>query len=308
MISVIVPIFNEAGNIKELHQEIETVLRSLGTAYETIFIDDGSTDDSLAVLRALPGVKIISFRKNFGQTAALSAGFNLARGEIIVSLDGDGQNDPADIPALLAKLQQGYDVVCGWRRQRRDSLAKRFASWGARQLRRILVRDFVHDAGCTLRVYKAEAADVLKNISGETHRFIPALLAMEGFKIGELAARHRPRRFGKTKYNWRRTVKGLVDMIGIWFWRGYANRPLHLFGGLGLVLIGFGSALGAALFVLRVFYGYSLQNKIWPLIFVVLILAGIQLFVSGLLADVATKQFYQTYNKKPYSIKEIIET
>jgi glycosyltransferase involved in cell wall biosynthesis len=304
MLSVIVPIFNEAENIKALHQEIETVLRSLGASHEIIFIDDGSSDNSLAILRALPRVKIISFRKNFGQTAALSAGFNLASGDIIVTLDGDGQNDPADIPALLSRLEQGYDVVCGWRRKRRDNLAKRFASWGARQLRRILVRDFIHDAGCTLRVYKAEAVDVLKNISGETHRFIPSLLAMEGFKIAELPVRHRPRRFGITKYNWRRTIKGFVDMIGIWFWRGYANRPLHLFGGLGLVLIGLGSALGAALFVL---YDYSLQNKIWPLVFVVLILAGVQLFVSGLLADVATKQFYQNNNKKPYSIKDIIE-
>jgi glycosyltransferase involved in cell wall biosynthesis len=309
MISAIIPIYNEEGNIQELHREVRSALQDIGEEHEIIFIDDGSDDNSAKVLRSIPGIKIVSFRRNFGQTAALAAGFSVAIGDIVVTMDGDRQNDPADIKEMLTKLrQEDLDVVCGWRKHRKDPFSKKFISHGANLLRKILVRDHIQDSGCTLRVYKKEATEVLKSISGEAHRFIAALLVIEGFMIGEQVVKHRPRVAGLTKYNWKRTVKGLIDMFGIWFWRSYSGRPLHLFGSLGIVLTGLGSALGIVLVVLRLLYDYSLNDKIWPLIFVLLIVSGLQLFVTGLLADISVKQYFQSSGKKHYNIKEIIET
>lgn len=309
MISAVIPIYNEEENIRELHGELVRALLALGEEYEIIFVNDGSQDGSQKVLQSISGIIIIEFRKNFGQTAALAAGFSHAKGDIVVTLDGDGQNDPADIKPMLEKLRaQELDAVCGWRKKRRDPFSKRFISLGANVLRKILVKDHVHDSGCTLRVYQKEAAQTLKNISGESHRFIAALLVIEGFRVGEMAVNHRPRLRGKTKYNWRRTVKGLIDMVGIWFWRSYSGRPLHLFGGVGVLLTGAGILLGVALAVLRLFYGYPLQDKIWPLVFALLVLSGIQFFVTGLLADISAKQYYQTTDKRSYSIRTVRKT
>lgn len=305
MISIIIPTYNEEKNVKILAEEIKSAVNQLNQDYEIIFINDGSTDNTLNELKKIPEIKIISFKRNYGQTAGLQAGFDLAQGEIIISLDADGQNDPNDIPNLIEKLNSGYDVVCGWRYQRNDSFFKTFVSQGANFLRKILVKDNIHDSGCTLRAYRSEAAKSLE-LTGELHRFIPALAQLNGFKVTEIKVNHRPRVAGKTKYNFSRILKGFMDILGVWFWRKYASRPLHLFGGMGLVAIFLGCSGGFILFILRVFGILYLSNRIWPLIIVLLMLSGIQFLVLGILADISIKGFNKVNNKKPYQIKEVI--
>ena len=235
--SVIVPIYNEEENVKPLFREILTGVQTLDRPFEIIFVNDGSTDNTLVEMKKLSPVKIINFRKNFGQTAALDAGIKESKGEIIVTMDGDMQNSPTDISRLINKLEQdNLDVVSGWRRNRRDPFSKRLASKCAASVRKFLINDGIHDSGCTLKVYKKECFNHV-DLVGEMHRFVPALLRIKGFKIGELEVNHRPRVNGKTKYNWRRGIKGILDMISVWFWKKYASRPLHLFGGFGFFLI-----------------------------------------------------------------------
>lgn len=301
--SVVVPVFNEEKNIPSLHREIVSTLRKLKKPYEIIFVNDGSTDNSLQVMKKLKPLKIISLRKNSGQSAALDAGIKNAEGEIIITLDGDGQNDPKDIPRLLAKLNEGYDIVCGWRHKRKDPLSKKIVSKGAAFLRKFFVDDYVHDSGCTLRVYKKECFENL-DLYGEMHRMIPALMRWRGFKITEVKVNHRPRKYGKTKYNWKRTIKGFLDMIDVWFWRKYESRPLHIFGTIGLFLTFLSSLLIGYLAIARLFFGYSLSNRIWPLVGFVGFLTGIQFVIFGLLANLIIKT---DSHKNFYSIKEIIE-
>lgn len=281
--SVIVPVYNEEDNIVSLYREIKVALEKLGKTYEIIFIDDGSTDRTYARLERLKPLTIIKLRTNSGQSAALDAGIKQARGKIIFTLDGDGQNDPADFGRLYSQLNQGFDVVCGWRYKRRDPFFKRFISYGARILRSFLVDDRVHDAGCTLRVYRRECFTDL-DLYGELHRMIPAMLRWRGFKIGELKVNHRPRLHGRSKYNLTRAVKGFLDMVYIWFWRKYAQRPLHFFGGLGLFFSFLGTAILIVMAYLKIFYHYHLSDKIWPLVGFFLIMIGIQLLATGLLA------------------------
>ena len=305
-LSIIIPVYNEEKNVKELHKEILKVCKTLNKEFEIIFIDDGSEDNTLNELKKLSPVKIISFTKNFGQTAGFDAGFKIAKGKIIITMDGDLQNDPKDIPKFLKELDKGYDVVTGWRYPRKDGLGKRFTSWGARVLRRILLGDKLHDAGCSLRAYRK---DVIKDFDlyGEMHRFIPSILAARGFKITEIKTNHRPRKFGKTKYNWQRGIKGFTDMLNVWFWQKYRSRPIHLFGAGGLTLFSIGFILILYLFIARIFFNILLAQKIWPLIAIFLMLFGIQLFISGLLADIAVRNYYSTSKDKSYFIKEIIE-
>jgi len=305
-LSVIVPLYFEEGNAEELHKRIVDALSALGKSFEIVFIDDGSTDKTNEICRRLHPLKLITFRKNFGQTAALDAGIKNSRGEIIVTMDGDLQNDPTDIKSLLAKLDDGFDVVSGWRKNRKDKFLKHFNSRLANILRKFLINDGIHDSGCSLKAYRRECfADV--DLFGEMHRFIPALLKVQGFKVAETVVSHHPRRHGLTKYNWKRGVKGVVDMISVWFWKKYANRPLHLFGAGGLFVFLIGMASGAALVIARVFYSVPMSNKIWPLISIFLVLMGIQLFVFGLLADIAVKNYYKTQGKMNYRIKDIAE-
>lgn len=300
-ISVVVPVYNEEKNIATLYKEILTAVKKISLSFEIIFVDDGSTDKTLKVLEKLSPIKVIRFRKNFGQSAALDAGIKEAKGDIVITLDGDGQNDPADFPMLVKELDKGYDVVCGWRYKRKDSFMKKFVSRGAYFLRGFLVRDEIHDAGCSLRAYKRECFEDF-NLYGELHRMIPALLRWRGFKITEVKVNHRPRIFGKTKYNWKRTMKGFLDMIYIWFWRKYSSRPLHLFGSIGLLLMFFGGGLLSFLFFLRIFYAYSLSDKIWPIVGFISIMIGIQFLITGLLAS----QFVDISKSKKYFVEKII--
>ncbi len=306
MISVVVPLYNEEGNASALHQKIVAACDKLNCEYEVIFVDDGSTDQTARECADLSPLTFVQFRKNFGQTAAFDAGFKQARGDVIVTMDGDLQNDPADIGTVLAKMDEGFDVVSGWRYKRKDSFSKKLSSRAADKLRKILLKDSIHDSGCSLKAYNAQA---LKSVDlfGEMHRFIPALLELDGYAVGEVKVTHHPRVHGVTKYNWKRGVNGIVDMFAIWFWRKYASRPLHFFGGSGIVCIGVGSLVLVWMAVEKIVFGAALSERIWPLMGVFLIMLGVQFFVFGLLADIAIKNNYKIRNRMNYTVKKVMQ-
>ncbi len=305
-LSVVVPLYNEAGNVTELHRRIHEALLKIGRPFEIIFVDDGSKDTTLVEAKLLSPLRLISFRKNFGQTAAFDAGIKAAQGEIVVTLDGDLQNDPADIPLLLEKINEGYDVVSGWRFNRQDPWSKKIPSRIANLLRKILIQDNIHDSGCSLKAYRRECfKDV--DLFGEMHRFIPAILELEGYKVGEVKVSHHPRIHGVTKYNWKRGFKGFVDMVSIWFWRKYSHRPLHLFGATGVVLFAIGTLILAWMLVVKLYFGESLSERIWPLVGIFFTLIGVQMFISGLLADIMVRNYYQTRHRMNYNIREVRE-
>jgi glycosyltransferase involved in cell wall biosynthesis len=303
-VSIVVPLYNEAGNVVPLHRKIVEAAQKLGKPYEVIFVDDGSEDATVRECEGLSPLKLIVFRRNFGQTAAFDAGFKASLGEVIVTLDGDLQNDPADIPLLLAKLDEGYDAVSGWRFHRKDSFGKRVFSRGANLLRKVLVKDGIHDSGCSLKVFRRDCFDDL-DLFGEMHRFIPALLELQGFRVTEVVVSHYPRVTGTTKYNWRRSIKGFVDMLTIWFWRKYASRPVHLFGGAGLLCSLVGGAIVGWMVIEKLWFHASIAERIWPLVGLFLILAGIQLFIFGIMSDVLVRSYYKHRQTMNYSIRAI---
>lgn len=306
-ISVVVPVFNEEGNISKLYNEIKSVCESNGYIYEIIFINDGSTDGTDSICRNLKPLKYICMRKNFGQTAAMDAGIKAAKYDYIVTMDGDGQNDPADIPAMIDYLcKNNYDLVSGWRKNRKDSFMKKFISRGANFLRYLLVHDGIHDSGCSLKVYKRECFKGI-NLYGEQHRFIPAILKIKGFRVGEIVVNHRSRVSGYTKYNWKRTLKGFVDMISVWFWNKYATRPLHLLGGIGMLfeILGFGCGIWSIVIYAM---GYKMStNIIPPLLTIFFVIIGLIMIVFGLMSEILVKTYYGVHVDSPYSIKSIEE-
>ncbi len=306
-ISVVVPIYNEEGNVAELHREIREICEASHYEYEIIFINDGSSDGTEQVCRTLKPLKYIRLRRNSGQTAAMDAGIKAAKYDYIVTMDGDCQNDPADIPAMLDYLTANdLDVVSGWRKNRKDTFMKRFISRGANLLRYLLVHDGIHDSGCSLKVYRRECFQGV-NLYGEQHRFIPAILKIKGFTVGEYVVHHRPRTSGKTKYNWKRTFKGFVDMISVWFWNKYATRPLHLLGGMGMVCLGIGGGCGIWSVVLFLM-GRKMSNNIFPpLLTIFFITIGMLLFVFGLMSEILIKIYFGVHVDKAYSIKETWE-
>lgn len=306
-ISVVVPVFNEEGNVRELHKEILEVCKKENYKFEIIFVDDGSKDKTPEICKELKPLKYIRMRKNFGQTAAMDAGIKLAQYDYIVTMDGDRQNDPADIPKLVNYLEENdLDIVSGWRKNRKDTVMKKFTSRVANFLRGIIVKDNIHDSGCSLKIYKKECFDHI-NLYGEMHRFIPALLRIKGFEVGEVVVNHRPRTAGVTKYNWKRTIKGFVDMISLWFWSKYAVRPLHILGAGGMVSIFLGVVCAIWSIVLFAL-GYKMSNNIMPpLLTVFFIIVGLLMFIFGLMSDVMSKTYYGSGIDKSYSIKETIE-
>ncbi len=305
-LSIVVPLYNEEGNVAELYRKIYEAVQKIGRPFEIIFVDDGSKDRTLEVAKKLSPLKLIAFRKNFGQTAAFDAGFKEAKGEIIITLDGDLQNDPADIPLLLAKMAEGYDVVSGWRVKRQDPWSKKIPSRIANLLRKILIHDDIHDSGCSLKAYKRECFKDL-DFFGEMHRFIPAILQLEGYRVGEVIVSHHPRIHGVTKYNWKRGIKGFVDMISIWFWRKYSHRPLHLFGASGVFLSAIGGGILMWMAVEKFYFQASISERMWPLVGIFFLLVGIQLFISGLLADISVRSYYQVRHRMNYNIREVRE-
>ncbi|MFW9877999.1 MAG: glycosyltransferase [Candidatus Thorarchaeota archaeon] len=307
-ISIVIPVYNEERNIRILYEEIKGVMKPTNKKYEVLFVDDGSKDHTPNILEKLKNenkdIKIITFRRNFGQTAAIDAGFKNSSGKIIITMDGDLQNDPSDIPRLIKKLEEGYDCISGWRYKRRDSFSKRFMSRGADFLRKLIFKDTIHDSGCTLKAYRKKALENLE-LYGEAHRFIPAILSIRGYRIGEIKVRHRKRKYGKTKYNLKRTVKGLLDMILIKFWMDFSTRPIHLLGGMGLLSFGIGSLITLYLVIIKLFFSQAIGDRPLLIFGVLFIIVGIIFIMFGILADILIKIYYQ--KEKYYSIKNEIK-
>jgi len=310
-ISIVIPVYNEEENIKELHTRLSNVLPAITEKYEILLVDDGSTDNTFAILKDLnredKRVKVIKFRKNFGQSAAISAGFGFSRGDVIITMDADLQNDPDDIPKLLDELEVGdYDVICGWRFDRADSMFKKLFSKIANLLRRRFTDEGIHDSGCTLRAYKKECIADLE-LYGEMHRYIPALLLWKGYKIGEVKVRHHERKHGTTKYSWRRIIKGFLDLIVVTFWQKYSARPIHVFGGLGLVLSIVGGVISLYLVLQRLFFGMSLSDRPLFIVAIFMVLVGIQFVVTGVLADIMLKVYYGQKERKLYLVEMVVD-
>lgn len=305
MISIIVPFYNEEENIEALHAEIKEVCENNHYTYELIFIDDGSSDNTFNIATKLSPVRLIKLRKNFGQTAALDAGIKAAQYPYLITIDGDRQNNPNDIPKLIEFLEKNdLDVVSGWRKKRKDTPMKRFISWGAYCIRKVLLKDGIHDSGCTLKIYKRKCFKGI-TLYGEMHRFIPAVLRRSGYKVGELVVSHRSRTAGFSKYNISRTMKGFVDMLSVAFYGRFAARPLHLFGGVGFFFF----SLSLISLVITIYYfmiGQGMSETAWPLLTVFLFLAGLQFFMFGITIDILMKNRYETTKEQSYSIKEII--
>ncbi len=310
-ISVVVPLLNEQDNIGPLYEQITKTLTDVYD-YEIIFVDDGSSDNSFDILAKLQKtdarIRVICFRKNFGQTAALSAGFAHARGKVIVAIDADLQNDPADIPEMITKLDEGFDVVSGWRKKRHDNaitrlLPSKIANWLISRITGVKL----HDYGCTLKVYRREVLEEIK-LYGEMHRFIPALASWSGARITEMAVNHRPRTTGKTKYGLGRTLKVILDLITVKFLGSFSTKPIYIFGGLGLL-----GAFGAILFGLIVLYqklcfGTDMSGNPLLILTAVCILATIQFILMGLLAELLVRTYHESQNRPTYVIKEILES
>jgi glycosyltransferase involved in cell wall biosynthesis len=310
-VSVVVPLLDEQDNIGPLYEQITQTLAGR-YSFEMIFVDDGSTDGSFAVLQKLhkadAKVRVIRFRRNFGQTAALAAGFAHARGRIIVAMDADLQNDPADIPQMIAKLDEGFDVVSGWRKRRHDNaitrlLPSKIANWLISRITGVKL----HDYGCTLKAYRREVLAETK-LYGEMHRFIPALASWSGAKIAEMVVNHRPRTAGAAKYGLARTWKVLLDLITVKFLGSFSTKPIYIFGSLGLL-----SAAGAVLFGLIVIYqklrhGTDMSGNPLLILTAVFIIATIQFILMGLLAELLVRTYHESQNRPTYVIKELLET
>jgi glycosyltransferase involved in cell wall biosynthesis len=306
-LSIIIPCLDEEGNIRPLHLELKPILSSLGAEYEIIFIDDGSSDNSFEAMKELaaedPRVKIVRFRKTFGQTAALSAGFHLARGDVIIPLDGDLQNDPSDIPRLLAALEDGCDVVSGWRKERKDTLImRRIPSWMANKLISLISGVKLHDYGCTMKAYRKS---ILKDVRlyGEMHRFIPIYANWQGGRVREIVVNHRPRVHGKTKYRINRIVKVILDLMVIKFLEKYSQNPIYLFGGFGLTSIFF-SMISFAMMIYYKFWGdKTFIETPLPMLTVMFGLIGVVSIMIGLVAEMGTRTYYESQQKDTYQIK-----
>ncbi|MAF80462.1 glycosyl transferase family 2 [bacterium] len=306
--SVVVPAHNESDSIGPLYDAISPVMNGLsdGDSWELIIVDDGSSDDTLKRLQELrqrdDHVKVISFRRNFGQTAAWSAGFDHATGDLVIVLDADLQNDPQDIPAMLENMRaEDLDVISGWRKDRKDKGGMVILSKFGNYVHRWVTGEKIHDHGCSLKIYKKEALADLE-LYGEMHRYITALLSWKGFKIGEMVVRHHPRQYGDSGYTLRKKLKGFLDLIVVKFWIQYSTRPMHFFGSIGIVFIVAGIILGGVLGGLWLFRVIGLDGRSTPLLAVLLVLLGFQFLLTGVLADVVAKTYYM--QKKAYSIKE----
>jgi glycosyltransferase involved in cell wall biosynthesis len=310
-LSLIVPVYNEEKNLPILVEAIHNALGPLAYTWEVVFVDDGSEDGSLIVLTQLAEndpvhLRVVSFRRNFGQTAAIAAGLDYAQGKIIVLLDADMQNDPADIPMLLEKLEEGYDLVSGWRKHRQDTyLTRTLPSNMANKLISWVTGVPLHDYGCTLKAYRRE---VLKGfrLYGEMHRFIPVFANSVGAKITEVQVNHQPRKFGKTKYGLERTVKVILDLFTVKFLVSYSSKPIYLFGGAGMALI-FGSGLMLLfLFVRRILYQISVTGSPFFQVSVMLLIMGFQSVLMGLIAELLVRTYYESQRKPTYSLRRTI--
>ena len=312
-LSIVIPLYNEEPNIAELHRELTEVLgASWGRSYELVLVDDGSTDGTFRLLREVhardPRVQVLRLRRNFGQTAAFAAGFANARGRLIATLDGDLQNDPRDIPAMVAALDDGYDIVSGWRRRRRDPwLTRRLPSMLANWLISRITGVHLHDYGCSLKVFRGEVVRELR-LYGEMHRFLPALASEQGSRTLEMVVNHRPRRFGRSKYGLARTLRVVLDLVTVKFLVSYSTRPLQLFGPPGVVIGVVGAMITAYLGYVRLVVGEPIGDRPLLLLGILLIFFGMQLLSLGLLAELQTRTYHESQDKPIYTTREVLET
>ena len=310
-LSIVIPIYNEVDNLRPLCQRVHAVLAPLDWSYELVLIDDGSRDGSSELLAELHAeddtLKVLRFRRNFGQTAALAAGFEYAHGDVIVSLDGDLQNDPVDIPRLLAKLDEGYDLVNGWRMKRQDPfLSRRLPSQIANKIISLTTRVKLHDYGCTLKAFRRDVAKGLK-LYGEMHRFIPALAGDMGARIAELPVTHHARKHGTSKYGLARTLWVVLDLLTVKFMSSYATRPSHLFGFLGLIAVLVGGGITTVLGIQRLLFDVQLANRPILLLGILLLVTGVQLMTTGLIAELLSRTYHESQEKPVYWIKYVVE-
>ncbi|MDD3813781.1 MAG: glycosyltransferase [Desulfocapsaceae bacterium] len=309
-ISVVIPLLNEEKNIPILYDELTQVLQRAGLKYELVFVDDGSKDASLEILEALQQrdqtVRVISLRKNFGQTAAMTAGFDHVTGEVIIAMDADLQNDPADIPMMLEKIQEGADMVTGWRFNRQDHFfSRKLPSKIANKIISYATGVHLHDYGCTLKAFKKEVIQNIK-LYGEMHRFIPAIASAMGVTIVEVKVNHRPRRFGTSKYGISRTLRVILDLITVKFLLNYATRPIHVFGTFGFVSGCLGGLLALILTIQRQLYGIPLSDRPLLLLAVLLIFVGVQFVTIGLVAEMLARTYHESQNKPTYYIRKLV--
>ncbi|MDJ0517221.1 MAG: glycosyltransferase family 2 protein [Trichodesmium sp. MO_231.B1] len=309
-LSIVTPIYNEVDSIPQLLETISTTLKENQLTYEIICVDDGSEDGSTKLLKELAekrtDLKAVILRRNYGQTAAMAAGFNYAIGKVIVTLDGDLQNDPADIPLLLSKLNEGYDLVSGWRKNRQDDavtrlLPSKIANWIIAKVTGVNL----HDYGCSLKAYRLElVADM--NLYGELHRFLPALAFIEGARITEMPVNHYARRYGKSKYGLGRTFRVVMDLLTVFFMKKFLTKPMHVFGMLGLISGGLGLFFGLYLTILKLGFGENIGDRPLLILVVVLLLAGLQLFSFGLLAELLMRTYHESQARPIYRVREVI--
>jgi glycosyltransferase involved in cell wall biosynthesis len=310
-ISIVIPVRNESDNVEPLHRELTETLEAAGRAYEVIFVDDGSADDTykrLAGIQAAdPRVRVIRFRRNFGQTAAFAAGFAHARGRYIVTSDGDLQNDPRDIPRMLAEVERGHDIVCGWRAKRRDPfVTRRIPSMIANRLISWATGVRLHDYGCSLKVFRSEVVKPLK-LYGEMHRFLPAIASEMGVSISEVVVNHRPRRHGRSNYGLSRTIRVMLDLMTVKFLLSYSTRPLQIFGLVGGAMSLIGVAVSGYLAYVRLFGYQSIANRPLLLLGILLIFSGMQLITLGLLAELQSRTYHESQDKPTYVIRNVLE-
>ena len=311
-LSLVIPIRNESPNIDALYAELTRVLDGWGRSYEVLAVDDGSTDDSFDRLARCqqrdPRWRIVRFRRNFGQTAAFAAGFRHARGRLIATSDGDLQNDPGDLPEMVRRIDEGHDIVCGWRKDRKDAwLTRRLPSAIANRLISWATGVHLHDYGCSLKVFRAEVVKPLK-LYGEMHRFLPAIASEMGVKIDEMVVNHRPRKHGESKYGLSRTFRVILDLLTVKFLLSYSTRPLQMFGLIGVPMGLLGFVIGLYLSYERLFGYESIANRPLLLLAVLLIFCGIQLVTMGLLAEIMARTYHESQDKPTYVIREVRES
>lgn len=308
-VSIIIPVYNEEESLPYLYRKLKPVMDGLKSPYEIIFVDDGSSDSTVKILEEMQKndgkVVVISFRRNFGQTAAIAAGFDYSKGDVVITMDADLQNDPGDIPLLLEKIE-GSDVVSGWRKERRDAFfSRRLPSIVANGLISYVTGVRLHDYGCTLKAYRKE---VIKNIKlyGEMHRFIPAIASWVGAKITEVETRHSPRLYGKSKYGISRTIRVILDLITVKFLQSFSTRPIHAFGPPGLLMGGAGSLLALYLLFEKFIRGKSIGTRPLLLLSVLLMILGVQLIVMGLLGEMLARVYHESQGKPIFVVKKVL--
>jgi glycosyltransferase involved in cell wall biosynthesis len=310
MLSIVIPVYNEQDNVFPLHERLNAALQLTGEDYEVIIVNDGSSDQTESKLKSIaatdPRFKVVNFRRNFGQTAAMMAGIDFASGDIIVGLDGDLQNDPADIPKMLAKLAEGYDVVSGWRVNRKDAALKRnlpsrMANWLISKISGI----HLHDYGCSLKAYRKHVVKGVR-LYGEMHRFIPIYASWQGGKVTEIPVDHHPRIHGRSKYGLERIVKVLLDLMVVKFLASYANKPIYVFGGFGLLSIAFAFVSGLWALYLKFFEQVSFVSTPLPLLVVLAFITGVMSILMGLIAEIIMRTYYESQGKQVYLVKDTL--